>query len=83
MGITWLAMAVARDAAGNTTTSAAITVTVNNADTQAPTAPTNLTAAAVSGSQINLSWIAATDNIGVSSYALERCQGTAGAMRSA
>ncbi|UKS28679.1 discoidin domain-containing protein [Paenibacillus sp. HWE-109] len=41
-------------------------------DTQAPTAPTNLTAAAVSGSQINLSWTAATDNVGVASYAIYR-----------
>src|SRR6267378_538550 len=41
-------------------------------DTQAPTAPGSLTATAVSGSQINLSWVASTDNVGVTSYRVER-----------
>src|SRR5947208_15208922 len=45
------------------------------ADTQAPTAPGNLTATAVSGSQINLSWTASTDDVGVTGYRVERCQG--------
>ena len=44
-------------------------------DTQAPTAPTNLGATAISGSQINLSWTASTDNVGVTGYLVERCQG--------
>src|SRR5439155_24861672 len=43
-------------------------------DTQPPTAPSNL-AATVSGSQINLSWTASTDNVGVTGYRVERCQG--------
>jgi chitodextrinase len=38
------------------------------ADTQAPTVPTGLTASAVSGTQVNLSWSAATDNVGVTGY---------------
>src|SRR5207245_2254749 len=42
-------------------------------DTQPPTAPANLTATA-SGSQINLSWTASTDNVGVTGYMVERCQ---------
>src|SRR5258708_3232599 len=41
----------------------------------APTAPTGLTPTVVSGSQINLSWTASTDNVGVTGYPLERCQG--------
>jgi chitodextrinase len=41
-------------------------------DTQAPTAPTNLTAAAASSSQINLSWTASTDNVGVTGYDIYR-----------
>ncbi len=68
--------AVARDAAGNVKTSAAVTVTVSNADTTPPTVPTGLSATAVSSSQINLAWTASTDNIGVTGYRLERCQGT-------
>ena len=44
-------------------------------DTQAPTAPSNLMATAISGSQINLTWTASTDNVGVTGYLLERCQG--------
>ncbi len=44
-------------------------------DSQAPTAPTNLLANAVSGTQVNLTWTASTDNVGVSNYLIERCQG--------
>ncbi len=51
------------------------TVTVLAPDTQPPTAPGVLTALAVSGGQINLSWGAATDNTGVTSYRIERCAG--------
>ena len=42
-------------------------------DTQAPTVPGNLTATAVSGSQIDLGWTAATDNVAVTEYRVERC----------
>src|SRR5262249_54525956 len=45
------------------------------ADTQAPTAPSALTATPASGTQINLSWTASTDNVGVANYQIERCQG--------
>jgi endo-1,4-beta-D-glucanase Y/chitodextrinase len=41
-------------------------------DTQAPTAPTGLTATAASSSQINLSWTASTDNVGVTGYRVFR-----------
>ena len=44
-------------------------------DTQAPTDPTGLSATAVSGTQINLAWTGSTDNVGVTSYRVERCQG--------
>jgi hypothetical protein len=44
-------------------------------DTQPPTAPSNLTAIPASPSQINLAWTASTDNVGVTGYYIERCQG--------
>ncbi len=54
--------------------SAALPV-VTAADTQPPTAPTGLSATAASSSQINLSWTASTDNVGVVNYLIERCPG--------
>src|SRR5205085_1224512 len=47
-------------------------------DTQPPTAPANLTATA-SGSQINVIWTASTDNVAVTGYMVERCQGVTSA----
>jgi len=41
-------------------------------DTTPPTVPTSLTAAAVSSSQINLTWAASTDNVGVAGYKIYR-----------
>ena len=66
--------AVARDAAGNSTTSSAVNVTVNNAaaDTTAPSVPSTLSASVISASQINLSWNASTDNVGVTGYKIFR-----------
>jgi YD repeat-containing protein len=45
-------------------------------DVTAPTGPSTISAvAAPSGTQIDLSWPAATDNVGVSGYLVERCTG--------
>lgn len=41
-------------------------------DTQAPTAPTNLTATDASATQVNLSWTASSDNVGVTGYKIFR-----------
>ena len=41
-------------------------------DTTPPTAPTGLTATAPSGAQVNLSWTASTDNVGVTGYRIYR-----------
>jgi hypothetical protein len=41
-------------------------------DTEAPSVPQNLSATAVSSSQIDLSWDASTDNVGVTGYSLYR-----------
>ena len=66
----------ATDAAGNLSVySNVASVTTSTPDTQAPTTPSNLTATAISGSQINLGWTGSTDNVGVTGYLIERCQG--------
>src|SRR5262249_42302747 len=44
-------------------------------DTTPPGAPGALAATTVSSSQINLAWTAATDDVGVTGYLIERCQG--------
>ena len=65
----------ATDAAGNLSAYSNVSSATTPADTTAPTAPTGLNATAVSSSQINLSWTASTDNVGVTGYLIERCQG--------
>jgi chitodextrinase len=68
---------LATDAAGNLSVySNTASATTPTPDSQPPSAPANLTATAVSDSQINLSWTASTDDVGVTSYLIERCQGT-------
>jgi chitodextrinase len=69
----------ATDAAGNLSaySNIATTTTLAGADATPPTAPSNLTATAASSSQINLAWTASTDNVGVTGYRIERCQGAA------
>jgi chitodextrinase len=76
----------ARDAAGNQSDYSSVATAMTSSaggggggggDTEPPTAPTGLGAIAVSGSQIALSWSASTDNVGVTGYQLERCQGGA------
>ncbi|MGZ5316080.1 MAG: PQQ-dependent sugar dehydrogenase, partial [Solirubrobacterales bacterium] len=44
-------------------------------DTTPPSTPSGLNAAAVGTTRIDLTWPASTDNIGVSGYRVERCQG--------
>jgi hypothetical protein len=45
------------------------------ADTTAPSVPTGVVGAAASSTQVNVTWTAATDNVGVTGYQVERCQG--------
>src|SRR5213594_2938347 len=63
-----------RDAAGNLATSADFTLTtlIVVPDLTPPSVPTNLSASAVSSSQMNLSWTASTDNVGVAGYTIYR-----------
>ncbi len=41
-----------------------------------PTVPATLTATVISSTQINLSWAASSDVVGVTGYLIERCSGT-------
>lgn len=64
----------ALDAAGNmsgASNSASVTVPPSSSDTTAPSVPTNLTTS-VSGSTVNLSWGASTDDTGVAGYRITR-----------
>src|SRR5256886_1195121 len=62
------------DAAGNLSarSSPASATTLAPPDTTPPSVPTGLRATAVSSSQINLSWAASSDNVGVSGYRVFR-----------
>ena len=62
------------DAAGNCSdpSSLASATTPALPDSQAPTVPTSLVASAINATQINLTWVASTDNVGVTSYAVYR-----------
>jgi fibronectin type 3 domain-containing protein len=75
-GMTYNYQVQATDAAGNLSGySSVASVTTLVSDTTAPTAPSGLTATAVSSSQINLSWTASTDIVGVTGYLVQRSQG--------
>ena len=65
---------VSTDVVGNTATSTDQTFTTANTgpDVTPPTAPTNLTAGASSSSELDLSWNASTDNVGVAGYKIFR-----------
>lgn len=76
-GVTYHYRVKSKDAAGNLTTSADNTfTTVTPPDTTAPSAPGTPTLSVVSSSQINLSWTASTDTVGVTGYRVERCSGS-------
>ncbi|MGZ4413914.1 MAG: LamG-like jellyroll fold domain-containing protein, partial [Gaiellaceae bacterium] len=52
------------------------TATTPNPDTTPPSAPGAMNATAISATRVDLSWGAATDNVAVTGYQIERCQGT-------
>jgi chitodextrinase len=63
----------AYDAAGNRSAKASVIGSTSAcADTQAPTAPTNVVATSRTATSIALSWSASTDNVGVTGYGLYR-----------
>ncbi|MEV8513211.1 LamG-like jellyroll fold domain-containing protein [Dactylosporangium sp. NPDC051484] len=66
----------AADAAGNLSAySNVASATTTATDTTKPTAPTALSATAAGPTQVDLSWTASTDNVGVTGYRVERCTG--------
>ena len=65
----------ATDTHGNTSaqsTVKSVTTTAGAGDTTPPSVPTNLSATAITSSQINLSWTASTDNVAVTGYKIYR-----------
>ena len=64
----------ARDAASNLSafSNTATVTTPTPVDATPPTAPANLTGTAVSPTQVNLTWNASTDNVGVTGYQVFR-----------
>jgi len=66
----------ARDAVPNWSATSAIASAATQADTQAPSAPANVRSTSTSGTQVNLAWDPSTDNVGVTGYKVERCQGS-------
>ena len=76
-GITYSYAVDAFDGAGNhSATSAPVTVTTP--DTQAPSIPTGLAANASSATQVDLSWVASTDNVAVTGYTIYRNSSSVG-----
>lgn len=77
-GTTYRYEVAAHDAAGNTSArssppvSATTPAASGGGDTTPPAVPTDLTASANSSSQIQLSWTASTDNVGVAGYNVYR-----------
>jgi uncharacterized repeat protein (TIGR01451 family) len=76
VGATYTYRVRANDAFGNLSPySNMSSATVPLPDTQPPSAPGILTTTAANGTHVNLSWGAATDNVGVMDYRVERCDG--------
>lgn len=62
----------AYDAAGNESNQSTAITPKTLADTQAPTVPTNVSATAVSMTQIRVTWTVSTDNVAVTGYNIYR-----------
>lgn len=73
LGSTYTYSVRATDLAGLASpVSNSVTIIVNNSDTTAPTAPTNLQVSLDGAYNIQLTWTASTDNVGVSGYQVFR-----------
>ena len=65
----------ATDSAGNLGPYSTIATATTLPDSNPPTAPASLSASAFSSTRVDLSWSGATDDVGVTGYLIERCQG--------
>lgn len=63
---------IAYDAAGNSSVPSNTANITTPADATPPTAPTNLTAAVISSTRVDLTWSASSDNVGVTGYRIFR-----------
>ena len=70
-GLTYSYTVAARDAAGNVS-GISVIASAMTVDIIAPTAPASLTATAAGAATVNLTWTAASDNVGVTSYVVKR-----------
>jgi len=71
-GTTYYYAVAAYDEVLNYSAQSAVETAKTLPDTQAPTVPQNLVVTATSGTQINLTWSASTDNVAVYSYRIYR-----------
>jgi fibronectin type 3 domain-containing protein len=71
-GTTYYFAVAAYDQSANLSAQSATATSTTAADTQPPTVPQGLSAAAAGIEQVNLSWSASTDNVTVSGYAIYR-----------
>ncbi len=71
-GTTYAYTVAAFDAAGNVSPDASASATTTTQDTQPPSAATNLRAQVQRNRRVQLTWTAATDNVGVTGYRVLR-----------
>jgi chitodextrinase len=71
-GTSYSYTAYAFDSAGNTSGPSNTATVAAMSDTTPPSTPAGLTASAVSATRVDLSWNAATDNVGVAGYTVYR-----------
>jgi chitodextrinase len=72
-GTTYTYTVAAYDQSGNVSPqSGGVTVTTVSADTQPPSAPASLSAAAMKGRKVRLTWSASIDNVAVTGYRIYR-----------
>jgi uncharacterized protein YkwD len=73
----------ATNSSGSTSATVTVTVTAPVSDTQPPSVPVLTGATAASPSQVNLTWTASADNVGVAGYQVVRNGALAGTVASA